>query len=185
MKKKLLYSIAITLLLIITVSGGTYAFFLSEAVTDSKVSANTSKIQIIYQDQGVENINGPINVVSKKEEGKNTTVNIRVAKGSPSVKADLYLKIEEITTNIAIEGFIWEVYGYKNNQLVYEQTGNFQGKKNNDIITIVKDYQLSEDNTSFVVYFWLDGNQTNNNVLNSSFRGYIGAKSEDITAKFN
>ena len=92
-----------------------------------------------------------------------------------------------LTDNIAIPGFVWEVYGYRNGNLVYSNSGTFNGYDDttNNKIPIVTNYQLSEDNTEFIVYFWIDGSLTGNEVLGGAFSGYIGATSQQVTAELS
>ena len=180
MKKQLLYVIAI-LLLTVTVAGGTYAFFVSATTNANNIVSNASKFEVIYTGGG--KIEGPVTLSADKEGGKNTTVNIRVAEGSVPAKATIYINIEKITSNLAVKGFKWEVYGYQDGQEVYSKTGDFDGKTDNSIINIVEKYQLSEKNTSFTLYLWLDGNMLDNSIIGGEFSGYIGAETENFTAQ--
>ena len=182
MKKYMLYSIIAVLFLILIVAGSTYSFLSTSFDTqNNSIYSNTKGLNIIYNNGS--HINNSIGVVSRKEEGYNTTVKIKIAPNSVAAKTNLYIYIENITSNIAIDGFIWEVYGYKNGSQVYTNSGTFAGYNDttNNKIPIVNNYLLSEDETSFTVYFWLDGSQTNNEVLGGSFSGYIGANSEQVS----
>ena len=182
MKKYVVYSIASVMLLIMVTAGSTYAFLSTSASTsNNSIFSNTARLNVIYN-AGNE-INEAMSVVAQKEDGYNTTIGIRLAPNSPKAKSDLYIYIDEITDNIAIPGFIWEVYGYRNGNLVYSNSGNFAGCNNttNNKVLIVDDYVLSQDNTSFIVYFWIDGSRTGNEVLGGSFSGYIGATSQEFT----
>ena len=182
-KKYYIYSILVILLLVVVVSGATYAYFVSNVITNgNSIQTNGANFDIIYA--GGTQINGVINIGSSKDDGYNTTVNIRSGSNTPNVRADLYINIDEITSNIAIEGFVWEVYGYNNGELVYSDTGDFDGcnSSNNNKVKIVDNYLLSQTDTSFTVYFWIDGTKTDNNVLNGQFRGYIYASSEQFKA---
>ena len=186
MKKYMRYSILVVMLLLLITAGGTYAFLSTSASTgNNSVFSNTSRLNVIYN-AGTE-INAAMSVVASKEEGYNTTVSIRLAPNSAVARSDLYIYINEITSNIAIPGFVWEVYGYKNNSLVYSNSGNFDGYDDdtNNRIQIVNDYVLSQDNTEFIVYFWIDGSRTGNEVLGGTFSGYIGATSEQVTGRLN
>ena len=183
MNRKMLYSIVAVLLLMFIVVGGTYAYLWSSAVTsNNSIFGNAGNVNVIYT--GGTSINESMSVVSSKEEGYNTSVSIRLAPNSASAKATLYIHIDEITENIAVSGFIWDVYGYRNGNLVIHNVGNFYGYDDttNNEIPIVRDYLLSEDNTIFTVYFWVDGNQTGNSVVGGSFSGYIGATTEAFTS---
>ncbi len=186
MKKYMGYSIIAVLLLLIITAGSTYAFLSTTASTsNNSVFSNTSRLNIIYNSG--DEINEAMSVVASKEEGYNTTIGIRLAPNSPSARSNLYIYIEEITDNIAIPGFVWEVYGYKNNALVYSNSGSFNGydDNTNNKIPIVNNYMLTQDNTEFTVYFWIDGSRTGNEVLGGAFRGYIGATSEEITGELH
>lgn len=181
MKRKTPIIIVAILLLTIAVVGSTYAFFSATASTNNSFTTNASKFQVIYT--GGTQIEGPINFSTSKVEETSTTVNIRMGTGSVSAKAILYIEIEEISPELAVKGFVWEVYGYQDNQQVYHNDGNFYETNNttNKTINIVENYQLSEVNTEFKVYLWLDGNKVGNEVMNSVFRGFIGAKTENFS----
>lgn len=183
MKKQLIFAISGILLLTIIVSGGTYAFYSANAGNNQTLNTTATKLEVLYT--GGDTISGPMTAGSNKESGLNTTVNIRVSNDSVDALANLFINIENITSNIATNGFIWEVYGYKNSQQVYYNSGNFSGKDatTNNIIKIVEDYQVTKVNTSFTVYFWIDGSKTGNEILGGEFRGYISASSENFTGQ--
>jgi len=180
MKKPTIIMLVSVLLLIVVVIGSTYAFFAS-SVNGKDVQTSGSKFQVIYT--GETQFDKQINLSTSKVEESSTTVNIKVGEGSVKANAVLYLVVEDITTELAVEGFNWEVYGYINSNQVYYNEGNFDGVKINDTINIVENYQLSEKNTEFKVYLWLDGNKVGNEVMNASFKGHIGAKTENFTGQ--
>jgi len=182
MKKYMLYSIASVLLLTLITAGSTFAFLSTSAQTsNNSIFSNTATLNVIYNPG--ETINESLSVSSSKEDGYNTTVKIKLAPNSAKAKTDLYIHINDITENIAISGFIWEVYGYRNGKQVIYTKGDFSGYNNttNNKVSIVKDYLLSEDETSFTVYFWIDGSKTDNDVVGGTFNGYIGAISQEFT----
>ncbi len=178
MKKIVIYTVA-TLLLTIIVVGATYAYF-TAAVNSNTFVVNSAKLDVIYT--GGKHIEGKINLTSTKEQGLSTTVNIRFAEGSVQELGDIFMEIENITSNIAIPGFKWEVYGYKNNTLVYEDNGTFSGKQNGDTFNLVNDYAIDYVDTSFTIYIWLDGNMVGNEVLGGEFKATIHAKTEQYTS---
>lgn len=187
MKKqtKTIYIIIAILLLTIIVAGSTYAAFMAMVSGSNEVKTNSSKLEVVYTGDDSE-ITEPMTIASKKEEGQIRTVNISVTEDSVEAKATIYINIEEITDNLAIEGFIWEVYGVQSGKDVYYKKGNFDGYNNttNNIVNIVEDYKLTDENTTFTIYLWIDGNQTDNKVIGSSFKGHIGAKTENFSANF-
>lgn len=186
MKKYMGYSIVAVVMLLLITAGGTYAFFAASANTlNNSIFSNTARLNVIYNSG--EEIDEVLSVVASKEDGYNTTVGIRLATGSAKAKSNLYIYINEITENIAIPGFKWEVYGYSSGSLVYSNQGNFNGydDTNNNRVPIVTNYELSENNTEFTVYFWIDGSLTDNEVLGGAFSGYIGATSEQVTGNLS
>lgn len=185
MKNKITYLIIAILLLIIIAAGSAYAFFSVSAKANNNLEATGKKFEVIYT--GGSHISGTLEMVSKREEGLNTTVNIRMAKNSANAIGKIYINVEKITSNISVEGFIWEVVGIKNGDQVYYKKGNFKGinDTDNNIVTLVENYLLTEDNTAFTIYLWVDGNKVDNDILNSEFQGYIGAKTENFTGITN
>ena len=184
MKKTILYTTTILLLTIITV-GGTYAFFTANANSEDALVTDAHKFEVIYT--GDTAFDGPLDLSSNKEGGINKTVNIKVSEDSVLGKADIYFQIEEITENIANDILVWEVY--KNNETTAYKKGYFNqcGENKNEVcingsrLYLLEGYKLSKDNTSFTIYLWLDGSKATNNVIGATFKGYIGAQSENIT----
>ena len=182
MKKPTIIMIISVLLLTIVVIGSTYAFF-SASIDSNNMTANASKFEVIYT--GNARFDKQISLSTSKVEESSTSVNIRLGEGSVAVNAILYIMIENISEKLAVDGFNWEVYGYKNNKQEYYNSGTFEGKNSttNNTINIVENYLLSEDNTEIKVYLWLDGNKVGNEVMNTSFKGYIGAKTENFSGE--
>lgn len=183
MKKQLIYSIITVFLIMIIIIGSTYAFFTSTAKANNNAAANSKNFEVIYTGGG-QNLSGSLKPCAKKEDGINTTVNIKMAQNSALARATLYINIEKITSNLAVEGFVWEVYGTDpNGTQVYYNKGNFAGTNDTDknTVNIVENYQLSYENTSFTVYLWVDRSKVDNGILNSEFKGSLGAKTENFT----
>lgn len=185
MKKQFIYIVAIVLLLIVTISGATFAFFSSYNATGNILNANASDFGVDFE-QG-DPIDGALELASNKNDPgvQKTEVNIKMKSGSPYAKATVFFNIEEMTSNLAVEGFIWEVVGVRNNVETYYRQGNFQGydATNNRTVNLVEDYTLTEETTTFTIYFWLNGALIQDtNILNSQFSGYIGAKTDNFTA---
>ena len=190
MKKTILYTTIVLLLTIIT-AGATYAF-LSTTIGFNLISPNSSKIDIEYSKGNT--IDGNLNLVNSKEEGLNTTVSIGLASGSLAVKANLYIDIEKISEELAIDALNWEVYQVENNTETRKSYGTFADCKNEDgterkcqtgdKLYIINNYPLSEELTNFKVYIWLDGNIAGNEVIGAELTAHIGAESEEITSNF-
>lgn len=186
MKKQFIYTISAILLLTIAVVGSTYAFFSATATSNNNsVSANAQKFEVIYT--GGTEINGPIDLSIDRTGGVNTTVHIKVGQGSSQALAYLFLNIEEMTDNLSVSNVKWEVSGVKNGKEVYVNNGTFAGYNdtNNNTIPIVEDYRLTEDQTDFTVYIWIDGNSTGNEILGAMLSSYISAQTEQYTGQLN
>ena len=186
MKRQTVYTILAFLLLTIATVGSTYAFFsATTGTTNDVVVADAKKFEVIYT--GGSEIGGIMSLSADRTGGKNTTVHIKVGQGSAQALAYLYLNINTITENIRINGFKWEVSGVRGNQEVYTNNGTFNGYNdtNNNIITLVNDYRLTEEQTDFTVYLWIDGNSVGNEVLGGSFSGYISASTERFTGQLS
>ncbi|MBQ2872491.1 MAG: hypothetical protein IJE89_00620 [Bacilli bacterium] len=186
MKKTIVY-IMIAFLLAITVVGVTYAYYgvIINPKEDS-LTTNAHKFEVIYT--GGTDIGGELELVNTKEEGKNTTVNIKIAEGSVEALANIYIHIDQMTDNLASNALRWEVYrnneeqNIKAGNFMYCVSGNIKKKcESGDKLYLINDYKLTTDDTSFTVYIWLDGNLATNDILGGFFQGYIGAETETFT----
>lgn len=178
MKKVIIYVTIVLFIAAITVAG-TYAYIFSTIKsTNNAVTTNTGLIDIIYT--GGNEISGILNLVSSKEEGKNTTVTIKLSEQSVDAEADIYIKINTIDTDIATEALNWECHRTHKGE-THITSGTFNGKRNGDKIYIDTDYRLSTTETYYKVYVWLDGNKIGNEALGASFDSYIGAEAIHVT----
>lgn len=184
MTRQTIYTICTFLLLGIATVGATYAFYSASASSNNNsVAAEASPFEVIYT--GGTEINGNMPITSDKTEAFKTTVNIRIADNSVNALSNLYINIENISNELQVEGFVWELYGYKNNTQIYYKKGNFEGynSTNNNKVPLISNYQTDKTNTSFTLYLWIDGNKTGNEVIGTSFKGYIGASTEQFTGQ--
>ena len=183
MNKRAIYTIVGLLLLTILVIGGTYAYFSLTTVGNTPVTTNSAKFEVLYN--GGEGYEGPLQMVSSRENGHKETIKVKVGQGSVNAKLSLVLEIDQMSQAMAINGFKWEIYGYKNGTQVYSGQGNFSGKSasagSNTIILVNNDYTITEDETTFDVYWWLDGSMINEDLGGSTFACHINAQTESIT----
>lgn len=186
MKKRLFYTIILVISIIVLVVGGTYAWFITSVNATNKANTNSKKFQVIYT--GDTRLDGNLLMTNSKTDNYKRTVKAKVADDSVSAKLNLYINIEEISANLAVEGFVWEVYGYQNGTQVYANSGNFNGKSattGNNIIDLTNFtdhvYTITNVETTFDIYLWLDGNKVDESVLGSTFKGTIEAKTENFT----
>ena len=186
MKNKVWYIIVFVILLILVIGGATYAFFLGSIKGTNNVNTNSKKFEILFT--GDESLAGNLYMTSSKTDDYKRTVKVKTGQGSVQAKLNLYINIEEISENLAVQGFVWEVYGYQNGTQVFSNSGTFAGKSadtGNNIIDLTDftthPYTITEDETTFDVYLWLDGSKVDGDILGTTFRGNIGARSENFT----
>jgi len=189
MKKIVLYIIAILIIITITV-GATYAFFNASVDSGNKDISNTAILEVVYTKGNA--IQGDLNLVNSKEEGFDTTVMIKLSEESIDAVADLYIHINQISSSLATEALIWEVYKISGETETLINSGDFLDCDNNGTtkkcangnkIYIVNDYKLSTNETYFKVYIWLNGNKIGNEVLGANLDAYIGAGTEKISGE--
>ena len=181
MKKEYRYSIIVVLLLlVITIIGTTFAYFSAIATSNNSiVGASSQKYEIIYR--GGTEINGNIKMLSNHENADNTTVEIGLAQGvTTSINATLFITVENISEALATNAFKWEVYQIDGQNEILKNSGNFLNAKVGDEISILT-IPLSTTITSYKVYFWADGSSSGNEINGSTFKGYIGAKTDVLT----
>lgn len=182
-KKYILTISSILLLIILTIIGATYAYYSIVVSGNNNVQGNSKKYEILYS--GGTHITGDMQAVAKMEDGKKTTVQIGLASGSAKANATLYIDIVNISDNLAIAGFNWAVYRIEGSNEIYVNSNNFLGKKTGNEIPIVVDYPLTDTEnetlTQFKIYFWIDGNNSDNNIEGGTFEGYIGARTDVLT----
>ena len=182
MKKIILYTSMVLLITIITV-GGTYAYFVS-TTNSNTVSTDASELEIIYSTG--EEISGVLNLVSSKEEGKQTTLSIKLSEDSVDATANVFIKIYEISEEIATDALNWELYRKPSGgSETFVASGTFKDYQNGDKFYIEENYRLTTSDTDYTVYIWLDGNKVNNidtpNVVGAVLNGYIGADAQHVT----
>ena len=190
MKKVITYIIVILVITIITV-GSTYAYLVSQTNQNNNIQLGEgAELNVVYN-RGTA-LEGAISPGNDKTSGLNTTVNIGITEDSVVAKANLYINVNTISSALATEGFIWEVYKTVNGVETFVDTGSFtecrattgeDTKKcaTKDKLYIVNDYILSTTPTYFTVYVWIDGNKTGPDVLGASFKGTIEAETEKFT----
>ena len=178
MKKIILYTVIVLLIVLLTVAG-TYAYFVTTINSGNALTGSSSNLTVIYTDDA--DITGILNLVSSKEEGKKATVKIKLSTDSVDAKADIYIQVKEIGPDIASDALNWELYRTYHGEESFVSKGTFKDISSGDKIYVDRDYRLSTDETSYTVYIWLDGNKIGNAALGESLEGYIGAEAEHIT----
>ena len=184
MKKQLVLSITGILLLILIVSGSTFAYFSTVVKGNGNdISANSKIFNVDYHNG--QDINGELDIVTDKANGRVTEVEIGLTENIPGVVGNILLNVENITDNLKINGFKWESYLKEGNTETLQKSGNFSAASNDLVISLVDNYPLTTSMKTFKIYIWLDANDpsTDQNVADgtANFRGYISATTNRLT----
>lgn len=187
MKKVITYAITLLVVTLLTVSG-TYAYF-SATVGKNQTLGETARLEAIFTGDAA--LNKELILGKSKEQGYSRTISIGLAEDSLEAAANLYIYVEQISTTLATDALNWELYRIENGTEKHVKSGTFAKCGNigeaqttcraNKKAYMLTDYQLSTTPTEFVIYLWLNGALVDNSVLGATFKGYIGAETENIT----
>lgn len=180
MKKKILYSVLIVLLIIIVSVGITYAWLSwSGSVNVSGTSECFDVNYVKGQDIGSEESPAKLSLASSYTEGLSTVVKVNLDDTCTILNGTgtLYLNTDSITSNILLTS----------NVLKY-QVLDGTTEITNGVITstgtlaIYDNIPITNEEKSITVYIWIDGNLvTNDNVndvLSSIYKGNISMSVE-------
>lgn len=189
--KKITVYIIIVLVITLVTAGSTFAYLISQTNSASNfLLGEGAELNVVFTKGAA--LEGGISPGVDKTFGLNTTVNIGITEDSVVAKANLYINVNTINSQLATEGFIWEVYKTVNGETTFVDSGSFVECRattgedtkicaTGDKLYIVNDYILSTTMTSFTVYVWVDGNKTGSEIVGASFKGTIGAETEKFT----
>ena len=184
-KKKIFLITGISLLVLIAIVGGTYAWYVwttSDSDT-TKIVAGVGAATVTFD--GGSDINANLRPVSDKSKG--IIKNISVKGDTTGLVFNMYLDITSIDTGLKDESFRYELY--KGTTKVKE--GNFSttylnsntttcSKNNTNHIVLLTNESISTSKTSYTLYIWIDGaNYTNpNTMMNKTFSFKLHADGE-------
>ena len=189
-KKKIFLITGISLLVLIAIVGGTYAWYVwttSDSDT-TKIVAGVGAATVTFD--GGSDINANLRPVSDKSKG--IIKNISVKGDTTGLVFNMYLDITSIDTGLKDESFRYELY--KGTTKVKE--GNFSDsyltsntvtctKNNTNHIVLLTNESISTSKTSYTLYIWIDGeNYTNpNTMMNKTFSFKLHADGEGAVMK--
>ena len=189
-KKKIFLITGISLLVLIAIVGGTYAWYVwttSDSDT-TKIVAGVGAATVTFD--GGSDINANLRPVSDKSKG--IVKNISVKADTTGLVFNMYLDITSIDTGLKDESFRYELY--KGTTKVKE--GNFSdsyltsntvtcSKNNTNHIVLLTNESISTSKTSYTLYIWIDGaNYTNpNTMMNKTFSFKLHADGEGAVLK--
>ena len=184
-KKKIFLITGISLLVLIAIVGGTYAWYVwttSDSDT-TKIVAGVGAATVTFD--GGSDISANLRPVSDKSKG--IVKNISVKGDTEGLVFNMYLDITSIDTGLKDESFRYELY--KGTTKVKE--GNFSDnyltsntvtctKNNTNHIVLLTNESISTSKTSYTLYIWIDGaNYTNpNTMMNKTFSFKLHADGE-------
>ena len=184
-KKKIFLITGISLLVLIAIVGGTYAWYVwttSDSDT-TKIVAGVGAATVTFD--GGSDISANLRPVSDKSKG--IVKNISVKGDTTGLVFNMYLDITSIDTGLKDESFRYELY--KGTTKVKE--GNFSdsyltsntvtcSKNNTNHIVLLTNESISTSKTSYTLYIWIDGaNYTNpNTMMNKTFSFKLHADGE-------
>ena len=189
-KKKIFLITGISLLVLIAIVGGTYAWYVwttSDSDT-TKIVAGVGAATVTFN--GGSDISANLRPVSDKSKG--IVKNINVKGDTAGLVFNMYLDITSIDTGLKDESFRYELY--KGTTKVKE--GNFSDsyltsntvtctKNNTNHIVLLTNESISTSKTSYTLYIWIDGaNYTNpNTMMNKTFSFKLHADGEGAIMK--
>ena len=184
-KKKIFLITGISLLVLIAIVGGTYAWYVwttSDSDT-TKIVAGVGAATVTFD--GGSDISANLRPVSDKSKG--IIKNISVKADTTGLVFNLYLDMTTLDTNLKHESFKYEFY--KGTTKVKE--GNFSttylnsntttcSKNNTNHIVLLTNESISTSKTQYTLYIWIDGaNYTNpNTMMNKTFSFKLHADGE-------
>ena len=189
-KKKIFLITGISLLVLIAIVGGTYAWYVwttSDSDT-TKIVAGVGAATVTFD--GGSDISANLRPVSDKSKG--IVKNISVKGDTTGLVFNMYLDITSIDTGLKDESFRYELY--KGTTKVKE--GNFSDsyltsntvtctKNNTNHIVLLTNESISTSKTQYTLYIWIDGaNYTNpNTMMNKTFSFKLHADGEGAVLK--
>lgn len=180
-KKSIVISIVVVLLIIILVSSTTYAY-ISSRTSDEEIGTESGMLDINYTITP-ENITGNLISSSNRESGLKAVATVSLKTGSEAALLNMYITPTSLT-NLNISAFKWEVEGIKGEEIVYTDAKDFSTGLVNTPIKIVDGYALTETDTTFNIYMWLDASLVTSPINDVSFGAKITADSVPVTGNF-
>lgn len=187
-KKGFILSIVAVLLIVIVISGATFAYF-SGKTNEEEATSAAGKLNVIYTI--TDNIaNATLSASSKREDGILSVVTARVGENSVDAAFNIYLTPTVLTnvTDSDLNALKWEV-DIIHDVDISTVSGTFSGATINVPIKIIDGYNLLSTDTTFNIYVWLNGNDIENdntgtNLATSRFSAVISADSVNISGEF-
>lgn len=179
-KKYIIVGIIVLFLLL----GGSLAWYIWSSTNNALINLEVCTPEIVFI--GGETLNGDkIIPVLDKDEGVKKQVDVYLKKScieGQSAVMNLYMTLDLLPDSLKEESFVYEVW--KDNTKL--ASGNFKDKIEGDTINILSNEIITENDSIYLVYVYIDGNVDNPITMsNSSFRFSVYGKGSGAIYKTN
>ena len=181
MNKYKLYMIFSIITLVLSI-GFSFAYYGWVSSNKARVNFNVCTPKVTFV--GGTTINGSNLIpVLNKENGIIKEVEVKVDRTCDSdVTMNLYMSLETFDMGLSDSSFVYEIY----NGTTLLKRGNFAGRSQGDVITLLTDEKVSTDKKVYTIYVYLDGNMDNPvTTQNQSFQFKLWASGEGAIYKEN
>ena len=162
-KKNILIVIAIFLIGIV-ITGASYAYWTITSDVNKNIifnTANNLKKYVVY-DEGESKFSGNFEVSNSFNNGLHSTISLykKPEVANLTLLATIHMNINSIGTNMQQSSALkWVVTsGTSSNIGSVLASGNFIGSKNNDVLDLVTNLEVTTSETFYTVWIWLDAN---------------------------
>jgi len=153
-KKKILF-IIFGLVAIVSLIGGTYAWF--TYVETNRIELGSSGYIDFSYSTGTDTISGNLYPTLNYQNGIMAGINLKTKENTTlALRANFYLEIVTLPSELSAEYFKWAIY--KNGDPFVLGSGNFSGVSPGDKITVLSNSAVSNVYDVYNIYLWLDGN---------------------------
>lgn len=143
--------------------GITYAFFVSLISSGNTNLASSGKLDVYYT--GDQIVSGGLIPSLTKESGLTATSTVKLNADSMPGLLSMSLKLNALPGELAIAGLKWEVY---KDDVLYV-SGTFANSSQGETLNMFDDYSITTTLATFKIYVWLNGNESDNSVMNKLF----------------
>ncbi len=177
-KKKMIGAIVGVIAFIALVAGATYAWLTNSLAVTNGTYNVASKNFLINFTKGTQISSLPILSSATTDTAASLNVKAGLATGSTPGTITIYLNVSEIDTNLKNDSinFTYCKGTTCSGTDFATHTQTIGSSSGNKIAIVTDDPVTSTTQTTYNIYFWLDGSKIGDNQLGKSFTGYISAE---------
>ena len=168
MNKSKVFMIISIIVLILSI-GGSLAWYSWVSTNNTSVSLGFCIPEISFIGGDTLNGNGLV-PVTDKENGIRKQIDVylnKTCKEGDSGVMNLYMRIDILPEELKEETFVYEIV--KDNEILY--SNNFKDNKEGDVIELLTNEVITEDDSIYLVYVYIDGNRDNpSDMANKNFK---------------